>query len=74
MTCGGCTSAVTKALKAVSGVDDVDVSLPTGDVTVRYDERRTSPDQLRSAMTGAGYGMDVSKTATVRPAKGGCCS
>ena len=27
MTCGGCTSNVTRALKAVSGVSDVQVSL-----------------------------------------------
>jgi copper chaperone len=55
MTCSGCTSTVTQALKAVTGVDDVNVSLPAGEATVQYDERQTSPEQLKSAVKGAGY-------------------
>ena len=57
MTCGGCTSEVTRALKAVSGVDDVNVSLSEGEATVNYDERQTSLDQLRLAVKSAGYGV-----------------
>ena len=34
MTCGGCTSSVTKALKAIAGVGDVNVSLAAGEATV----------------------------------------
>jgi copper chaperone CopZ len=34
MTCGRCTSKVSRALHAVSGVDGVNVSLATGDATV----------------------------------------
>ncbi len=45
--------------KAVSGVNDVTVSLAAGQATVLYDERLTSPDQLKSAVKGAGYGVDV---------------
>ena len=37
MTCGGCISSVTHALKAVSGVSDVDVSLSAGEATVKFD-------------------------------------
>ena len=73
MTCGGCTSNVTRALKAVAGVGDVNVSLSAGEATVQYDERRTSPDQLKSAVKGAGYGVDVTNAAHGRPEKGGCC-
>jgi len=58
MTCGGCTSSVTRALKAVAGVNDVKVSLSPGEATVQYDERLTSPDQLKSAVKVAGYGVD----------------
>ena len=53
MTCGGCTSKVTHALKAISGVGDVKVSLPTGEATVQYDERRASLEQLKSAVKSA---------------------
>ena len=73
MTCGGCTSNVTRALKALPGVGDVNVSLAAGEATVQYDERRTSPDQLKSTVKSAGYGVDVTKGARARPAKGGCC-
>ena len=35
MTCGGCTSKVTHALNAVTGVNDVKVSLTVGETAVR---------------------------------------
>lgn len=73
MTCGGCTSKVTHALKAIPGVSDVKVSLSSGEATVQYDERLTSPEQLKSAVTGAGYGVDVNSAAHRHHSKGGCC-
>ena len=73
MTCGGCTSNVTRALTAVPGVGDINVSLSAGEATVQYDERRTSPDQLKAAVKGAGYGVDVTSAAHGRSVKGGCC-
>ena len=74
MTCGGCTSNVTHALQAVNGVGDVKVSLSAGEATVQYDERLTSPDQLKSAVKGAGYGVDATNTVPSHQSKGGCCS
>ena len=74
MTCGGCTSNVTRALKAITGVGDVKVSLSAGEATVQYDERLTSPDQLKSAVKGAGYGVDTTNAARKPHGKGGCCS
>lgn len=73
MTCGGCTSKVTNALKAIPGVEDVKVSLSTGEATVQYDEGRTSPDQLKSAVISAGYGVDTHNTAQKSQDKSGCC-
>lgn len=73
MTCGGCTSNVTHALKAITGVGDVTVSLSAGEATVQYDERLTSPDQLKSAVKGAGYGVNTTNTAQKPQVKGGCC-
>ena len=73
MTCGGCTSKVTHALEAIPGVGDVKVSLSAGEATVQYDERLTSPDQLKSAVKGAGYGVDTTNTAQKPQGKGGCC-
>lgn len=73
MTCGGCTSKVTHALKAIKGVDDVKVSLAAGEVTVQFDERLISPDQLKAAVKGSGYGVGLTNTAHSRHSKGGCC-
>jgi len=71
MTCGGCTSKVTNALKAVTGVGDANVSLSAGEATVQYDERVTSPEKLKSAVKGAGYGVDAAQKPQ---GKSGCCS
>ena len=73
MTCGGCTSKVTHALQAISGVDEVNVSLSAGEATVQYDERLTSADQLKSAVKNAGYSVDVAGAAHDHKSKGGCC-
>ena len=73
MTCGGCISTVTKALKAVEGVNDVKVSLADGEATVQYDEGRSSPQQLKAAVEAAGYGVDVLSAAHKHQSKGGGC-
>lgn len=73
MTCGGCTSTVTSALKTVPGVEDAKVSLSAGEATVEYDERVTSPSHLRSAVESAGYGVDGTNSSPGRQSKGGCC-
>jgi len=58
MTCGGCTNSVSLALKSIKGVDDVKVSLSTGEATVQFDEQLTSREQLKSVVIEAGYGID----------------
>ena len=73
MSCGGCTSKVTRALKAVVGVSDVEVSLATSIATVQYDERTASASQLKAAVEGAGYGVASTTTAQPRQSKGCCC-
>jgi copper chaperone len=73
MTCAGCTSSVTKALKTVPGVGDVNVSLPRGEATVHYDGLLTSPARLNEAVINAGYGIQSENPALSAPAKGGCC-
>ena len=60
MTCEGCVNSLTRALKAVAGVSDVNVSLATGETSVQYDENLASPEQLSSAVENAGYGIKPS--------------
>jgi len=75
MTCGGCTSKVTRALKAVPGVGDVNVSLSASDAEVQYDERLTAPALLKAAVQNAGFGVGSAKAADPPPSKNhGCCS
>lgn len=71
MHCGGCVGAVSRALRAVPGVIDVNVSLDTGAVTVRHDEAATT-EQLASAIEGAGYGVGPARRGRARARKG-CC-
>ena len=47
MTCDGCTGKVAHALKALTGVHDIVVSLSAREAAVRYDEHLTSPDKLK---------------------------
>ena len=71
MTCGGCTSAVTRALKATGGVHDIAVDLGAGKVTVSYDAGAASPEQLRRAVRSAGF--EVVEQASEVKRDGGCC-
>ena len=64
MSGGGCVDSVTKALKAVSGVNEVSVSLEEGKTPVRYDERLTSKALLQSAVAAAGYGVSEKPSAS----------
>jgi len=73
MTCDGCTSKVAHALNAIAGVHEVVVSLPDNQAAVRYDEHLTTPEKLKSAVKGAGYGVDGTNAAPGRQSKGGCC-
>ena len=72
MTCGGCTSIITKALKAMNGVNDVNVSLSAAEAEVQYDEALISSDQLKLAIKDAGYGVGSSDNPQLAPGKG-CC-
>ena len=77
MTCGGCISKVSQSLKAVAGVNDVDVSLATGEVNVQFDDRLATLEQLKSAVQRAGYGIGVAnsdaKSVAEPQGKAGCC-
>lgn len=73
MNCDGCTGNVTKALRAITGVGDVKVSLAAGEAAVQFDERLASPEQLKLAVRHAGYGVDGAEPAHSHHGKGGCC-
>jgi len=55
MTCGGCVASVTRVLRSVPGVDEVEVKLTPGSARVTFDPVRASAPALRAAIEQAGY-------------------
>ena len=55
MTCASCAATVKRALKAVDGVVEVNVSLGQRSARVRYIEGRVTPERLVEAINKSGY-------------------
>lgn len=74
MTCNGCVESVTRALRAIDGVEKADVSLTSATATVRFDEQRTSVAALSRAVQRAGYDVgEIVARASEDNARSGCC-
>ncbi|PRY54027.1 copper ion binding protein [Knoellia remsis] len=54
MTCGHCVASVTEEVSEIAGVENVDVDLATGAVTVTSSEP-LEDDAVRAAVEEAGY-------------------
>jgi copper chaperone len=55
MTCNHCVGAVQDALDDLPGVRSARVDLDAGTAVVDYDDARTSPRELTTAVADAGY-------------------
>ncbi len=55
MTCNGCVSSVSTALKNVDGVSKVNVSLKKGIADVEFDAQKTSIKKLETTIASLGY-------------------
>jgi copper chaperone CopZ len=55
MQCGGCTTKLSVALYASEGVSDVQISLASGEVSVRYDQQLTTPTRLNGVVIRTGF-------------------
>ena len=73
MTCGGCTNTITRALVAIDGVHNVNVSLAGGEAKVDFDEIMTSQEKLIAAVQEAGYGVNEDISEQKIEDKSGCC-
>jgi copper chaperone CopZ len=58
MQCGGCPIKLSLALRQVAGVDDVQISQASGEVTIVFDEARTSRAALVETIIRTGFGAD----------------
>lgn len=55
MSCGGCTSSVTKVLQAIDGVSQVEVTLQPGQAKIEFDSAKAKIEDLRQAIESAGF-------------------
>ena len=62
MTCSSCVAHVEKAVSKLDGVKDVEVSLMTNSMNVVYDENAVSPDDIATAVSGAGYNTKINES------------
>ena len=61
MTCGSCSSRITKALESVKGVAVTEVDVNGGWVIVGYDQKTVKPERLAEKVSGAGFSSKVSE-------------
>jgi copper chaperone CopZ len=73
MSCGGCVTRVTEALKALPGIGGVEIALSTGKVDVTYDERLAQAAQMNSAIERAGYSVGPIQTDVASKSKSCRC-
>lgn len=59
MTCGSCSSRITKALEALKGVAATEVDVEGGWVIVGYDTKAVTPQVLAEKVTASGFGSSV---------------
>lgn len=69
MNCPACVITVKEVTSKLPGVVEADVSLAAQDVTVKFREKQTSPDQIRDAIARAGY--PVKLDGLFKPSGGG---
>lgn len=55
MTCGGCVNSVTRVLKALPGVQQVEVTLVPGQARLVIDETQVDIPILKKAVAEAGF-------------------
>ena len=55
MTCAACQANVTRCVKKLEGVEDVNVNLLANSMAVSYDESRLKPENIINAVQAAGY-------------------
>ncbi|ABL01233.1 Heavy metal transport/detoxification protein (plasmid) [Pelobacter propionicus DSM 2379] len=59
MTCGSCSSKITKALESLKGVAGTEVDVEGGWVVVGYDTQSVKPEVLVEKVTGTGFSSNV---------------
>lgn len=61
MTCGACSSKVTKAVNGVPGILNANVSHENGNAVVQFDKSKTSVEDLKKAIAASGFKVTEAK-------------
>ena len=56
MSCAACSSAVERVTRKLEGVEESNVNLATGRMSIRYDQEKVSPQLIMSKVERAGFG------------------
>ncbi|UVE52475.1 heavy metal translocating P-type ATPase (plasmid) [Haloferax larsenii] len=64
MDCPSCAGKVESSVRGLDGVGDIDPRITSGRLTVEYDPKRTSVDDIRTSIESAGY--EVTDEPTTR--------
>jgi copper chaperone CopZ len=64
MTCGSCSSKITKALETLKGVAVTEVDVEGGWVVVGYDTKTVKPEALAAQVNSTGFGSNVHMVLT----------
>jgi len=59
MTCGSCSTKISKALESLTGVVSTEVDVDGGWVIVGYDKKTIKPEVLADKVKSAGFGSNV---------------
>ncbi len=65
MACSACSANVERALKALSGVTDVSVSLLSRTATITYNPELITLEQMKDAINALGYDLVIAKDESV---------
>lgn len=57
MSCAHCVNAVETSVGELQGVSDVKVDLGKGEVEVKYDDSKTSLQEIQEAIEDQGYSV-----------------
>ena len=59
MTCAACSSAVERVTRKMDGVEESNVNLTTGLLTITYDETKLTPEEIIKKVDRAGFGAEL---------------
>ncbi len=69
MTCAACQANITKNVSKLEGVDNLQVNLLTGKMSLSYDEAKTSEERIIETVISIGYGASTGSSEVTPPKK-----